>query len=355
MERDKLLSKLNLARPCLSTQDIVPILSHFCFREGGIIAFNGIQAIDIDYENDLECALPGELLIKLLGSYSSDKITIKKKGKEVAVKAGKSNAKLASLSEDDYIFEAPDMDEGVSFSLTEDFLTGLRKTLISVSKNSLQRSQYGITFTSDKSGAYMYSTDNFRISKYSLEKPVAKKEKIKVLLPEAFCQLLLDITKETSYDDVEVVIGDDYICAVFEEEGIYVYSKLLLDVDFLNFDDILDNYYSNEEDDFQEVPEAFITAIERTALLTAKESEQIVQLDSEDDILQVSANSAFGEIREDITFDEDVAEKCLSFGMDANLLLGAIKSVDEMMLRPSIFIGKSDNFIHLLMGFAEEK
>jgi DNA polymerase-3 subunit beta len=355
MERDELLSKLNLARPCLSTQDIVPILSHFCFREGGIIAFNGIQAIDIDYENDLECALPGELLIKLLGSYSSDKITIKKKGKEVAVKAGKSNAKLASLSEDDYIFEAPDMDEGLSFSLTEDFLAGIRKTLMSVSKNSLQRSQYGITFTSDKSGAYMYSTDNFRISRYSLAKPVLKKEKIKVLLPETFCQLLLDITKEFGCDDVEIVVGEDYICGVFEEEGVYLYSKLLLDVDFLDFDAILDNYYSEDDDDFQEVPEAFRDAIERTALLTAKESEQVVQLDSDDSILQVSANSAFGEIREDIAFDDDIAKKSLSFGIDANLLLGAIKVVDEMMLRPSIFIGKSENFIHLLMGFAGEE
>lgn len=353
MEREELLNKLNLAKPCLSTQDIVPILSHFCFTEDEIIAFNGTQGITIEYENDLGCALPGELLIKLLGSYSSDKIAIKKKKGEVAVKAGKSNAKLASLSEDDYIFEQPDMDEAVSFSLTDDFLTGLRRTLISVSKNSLQRSQYGITFASDKSGAFMYSTDNFRISKYSMGKPVLKKEKIKVLLPEVFCQLLLDITKEYAGADCEIIIGEDFVCAAFEEEGVYLYSKLLLDVDFLDFDAIIENYYSEGDDTFQEVPEALITSIERTALLTAKEAEQVVQLATEDEVLTVAANSSYGEIREDITFDEELGK--YSFSMNSTLLLGAIKGVDEMALADNIFIGQSENFLHLLMGFVDEE
>lgn len=353
MERRELLEKLILARPCLSTQDIVPILSHFCFTDDQVIAFNGIQGITIDYENDLACALPGELLMKLLGSYSSEKIAIKKKKGEISIKAGKSNAKLASLSEDDYIFEEPDVSDGIQFSLTEDFLTGLRRSLISVSTNSLQRSQYGITLISDKKGAHMYSTDNLRISKYSLEEPVHKKAKIKVLLPQVFCELLLSISKECDISGCDIVIGEDFISAFFEEEGTTVYSKLLLDVDFLDFEAIIGNYYSDGEDDFQEVPEVFITALERTALLTAKEAEQLVQLAADGDLLTVSAKSSYGDIREDIAFEEELDE--VSFTMDSSLLLGAIKAVDEMMFGPSIFIGKSENFVHLLMGFVDKE
>lgn len=354
MERMELLEKLQLARPCLSAQDIVPILSHFCFTEEEVIAFNGTQAIIVDHETALDCGLPGELLIKLLSSYSAGKIVVSQKGDDINIKAGKSNAKLASLPDRDFIFEFPDLEEAQEFSMTEDFITGITKTLISVSKNSFQRSQFGVTLDSTKKGAYLYSTDNLSISRYTLEESLGKKP-VKVLLPAVFCQLLVDLSKTVGDSEPDLYIGDDFIYAAFD--GVYLYSKLLIDVEFLDFEAVIKGNW-NEEDDFQGIPEELITAIERTALLTSKETDQIVHLNLEDEILKISGNSGYGEVKEDIAF-EDAPE--ISCRMDANLLLAALQSVDEMSLCVStgqdstpMFVGTSGNFFHLLMGFRED-
>jgi DNA polymerase III sliding clamp (beta) subunit (PCNA family) len=355
MERVELLEKLQLARPCLSTQDIVPILSHFCFTEDDVTAFNGTQAIIVDHETDLECGIPGELLIKLLNSYSAGKISVDQKGNDLDIKAGKSKAKLASLAEDAFLFEMPDLDGAHEFSVTADFLTGLTKTLLSVSKNSLQRSQFGVTLDSTKKGAHLYSTDNSRVSRYTLEKSLGKKP-IKVLLPEVFCQLLIDLSKSTGDSEPDLYIGDDFIYAAFE--GVYLYSKLLIDVEFLDFEAVIGGNWDGDEDELQGIPDELTTAIERTALLTSKETDQIVHLDVEDSTLKISGNSGYGEVKEDLTL-EDIED--ISCRMDANLLLAALQSVDEMTLCTSagemggpMFIGTSGNFFHLLMGFRED-
>ncbi len=355
MERVELLDKLQLARPCLSAQDIVPILSHFCFNEEEIVAFNGTQAIIVDHETDFGCGLPGELLIKLLTSYSAGKVSVDQKGNDISIKAGKSNAKLASLSDDDFLFEMPDLDDAMEFSLDDDFLSGLSKTLLSVSKNNLQRSQFGVTLDSSKKATTMYSTDNSRVSRYSLESSMGKKS-FKVLLPEVFCQLLIDLSKSTGDAEPDLYIGDDFVYAAFE--GVYVYSKLLTEVEFLPFEDIIEGNWGGDYDDLEEIPDALTTAIERTALLTSKETDQIVHLDVEDGTLKISGNSGYGEVKEDLVM-EDLED--ISCRMDANLLLAALQSVDEMALCTSegegnhpMFIGTSGRFFHLLLGFQED-
>ena len=354
MERVELLEKLQMARPCLSAQDIVPILAHFCFTEEEVIAFNGTQAIIVDHETDLDCGLPGELLIKLLNSYSAGKIAVDQKGNDIAIKAGKSNAKLASLSNEDFLFEMPDLDDAMEFSLDDDFLAGLSKTLLSVSKNNLQRSQFGITLASSKKGTAMYSTDNSRVSRYNLESSMGKKA-FKVLLPEVFCQLLIDLSKSTGDSEPDLYLGDDFIYAAFE--GVYLYSKLLVDVEFLDFESVIEGLWCGDMDDMEEIPDALTTAIERTALLTSKETDQVVHLDVEDGTLKISGNSGYGEVKEDLAM-EDIED--ISCRMDANLLLAALQSVDEMVLCASdgeggqpMFIGTSGRFFHLLLGFRE--
>lgn len=354
MERVELLDKLQMARPCLSAQDIVPILSHFCFNEEEIVAFNGTQAIIVDHETDLDCGLPGELLIKLLNSYSAGKIAVDQKGNDIAIKAGKSNAKLASLNNEDFLFEMPDLEDAKEFSVNDDFLTGLSKTLLSVSKNSLQRSQFGVTLDSSKKGTAMYSTDNARVSRYNLKSSMGKKA-FKVLLPEVFCQLLIDLSKSTGDAEPDLYIGDDYVYAAFE--GVYVYSKLLVEVEFLDFESVIEGLWGGDVDDLEEIPDALTTAIERTTLLTSKETDQVVHLDVEDGTLKISGNSGYGEVKENLEV-EDIED--ISCRMDANLLLGALQSVDEMVLcspeeegGTPMFIGTSGRFFHLLLGFQE--
>jgi DNA polymerase III sliding clamp (beta) subunit (PCNA family) len=91
MERLELVDKLNLLKTSLAKQDIVPILSHFCFRDNQIIAFDGIQASVLDFNSDLNCALPGDLFLKLLNSFSSNQISMQLKDNQVLLKSGSSS------------------------------------------------------------------------------------------------------------------------------------------------------------------------------------------------------------------------------------------------------------------------
>ena len=349
MDRKELLGSLKTAKACLSTQDIVPILSHFCFDGKHITAFNGTQGIVLDFESDLKCALPGELLVKLLNSYSAKDLSFTPEDNNVLIKAGKSKVNLAALPEEDFLFEIPNTKKLPSFEITDDFLNGIKKCLFSVGKNVLQRNQFGVTLTEDENGAKLYSTDNHRISRYELAEATGTENNL--LLPEAFCSMLINIGKDAGSG--EFFIGSDFVVAIFD--GVMVYSKLMVDVDYLDFEGAI-NASIDGYPEYQEPPKGLEAAFNRCLLFATKDQDPIVRLVSDDETLVITSESGLGNVDEEVDFYEYLDS--VNGRFDVRLLLDALAVLDKVNISVAsdgthTFVGESDSFFHLILSFPE--
>ena len=163
---------LQLARPALSKQSFVPVLSHFCFTGSEVVAYNDLSAVIVPLTTEFQGALPGELLIKAVTSLTGQTATLVEVEGEVLVSGGKSRFKLPKMATKDFIFTSARMLSGGVLSritVNQTFLKGLERCLISVSNDPSHPAQMGVTFAATADTAWLYATDNHTISRASLE------------------------------------------------------------------------------------------------------------------------------------------------------------------------------------------
>ena len=128
MKVSSLKTMVGLAAPFLIDQDFIPILQHFWFRPNSVMAYNDIQAVRLMLDTGLNCAVPGKLLGKLLGTISHEEIDLKLNqfGTELLIGYGKNQAKLPALSPNEFVFEMPDP-TGISITLNDEVKLGFSK------------------------------------------------------------------------------------------------------------------------------------------------------------------------------------------------------------------------------------
>ena len=107
LNREGLLQTLNLAKPALASQPFVPILTHFCFDGAWVLAYNDVQAIGVRYSAGVECSVPGDLLIKLLGTLQASDVQLQEESGILHVSAGRSKLKLPTLPIAQFTFDFP--------------------------------------------------------------------------------------------------------------------------------------------------------------------------------------------------------------------------------------------------------
>lgn len=341
MNRTELLKKLTTVKPALSTQNILPVLSHVCINNNTIMAFNGAQAIVTEYASDLSCVVPGDNFIKLLNSYTAEDVAITQKKDSLDIKVKKSSVSLATLPIEDYIFSLPELTECIEFLVTKEFLDGIKRCLLSVDPTDLQQS--GVVL--DCQSKALYSTDNARISKYQLD--IDFKSTEKVLLPKVFCQLL----KNADCIDGVLYICKDFVLLEYKDGTIY--SKIPTDVEFFDYDSVIDSFWPNDLK-LVNIPEQLLPALKRCEIVAADKG---ISLSSKGKILNIGTTGKSGLMKEDIELEAELFDfKTL---MDNKHLIDALQAVSSInfVKNPAdgviIFVGKDDKFSHVVLGFTE--
>lgn len=349
MKTTDLLRVLELTKPCLSNHALVQMLSHFCFDKETVTTFNGTQATVALFESDLECGIPGDIFYKLVTSYAtSENINIIQKDKEVVVKVGGNEAKLATISKDDFIFDLPNTDGLPYFKLTSDFVLGLDKCLMSISDNPATKNIYGLTLINTKKEANLYSTDLKTLCKFSL--PSLMPKAFKVLLPKLFVLLVTIFGKE---NEGEVYIGEDFITIFFAD--VVLYTKVQTEIDFLDYEleiqrHLVDNMV------FQKRTESFLPCLSRALIFLSSEIDQFITITANKKALELFTQSPYGNLRENV--DLEKALPGMKFRMDAKLLENGLLATKEFIFRQTtegtVFVGRDDEFLHLIVSPSEE-
>ena len=96
MKRTELLNALNMVKPALARNDLIPSLSMFWFREGRVLAYNEEMAIQVPIDIDFTGAVSGDTLVKFLNSSSVDEASLSSSGDAATLKLGKTTAMLGT-------------------------------------------------------------------------------------------------------------------------------------------------------------------------------------------------------------------------------------------------------------------
>lgn len=351
INRAELLRIAGLVRPALATQDYIPALTHIKFDKGYATAYNDISSIAIRAELNLNRCVPGDLLIRALGSFGGENVAIAFDDKTSALllSSGRSKLKLPTMNIKDYPFDIPP-EEAPSIVLTPEIIKGVERCLISVGNDPTHPAQMGVTLEVDALGkAILYSTDNFTISSFRTSTAISLPGDSPIILPTFFCEQLVSLSKAFPKEITTLYLFPGAICVDFGTEAI-LFNKTVLDLEPMDFQNILKKHCNPAKvaNDLQTIPDAFDAAFNRALLVLSNELDKSTQVKINSNGITLSSSSNLGDSFDEIEFKANGADK--EFLIDPSLVIRASKCCSKLSFYPKVMLLSDDSgsFLHLI-------
>lgn len=301
METKDLESALKLAQPCLLGVDFIPVLSHFCFDEGLLYAYDGVSATIVACETDLRGAVRGDMLLGVVG-LAGPTITLKQEKDKVVISSGRSRVDLPSLQPTDFMFQFPEQETKTQFFLTEGLVKGLTLCSSGVGNDPRKPEFTGVTLQLGKDAVF-YASDNTSITKYETKETVGKKQ-LTVIVPKSVCDQILAVgaALEVEWPKISITVTEEFITAQFEETtpSVTIVGKLL-SVKPAQFEKTIDACKTNKPK--FKIPEAFDKAVAKVSLVISKEPQKDCVLTTHREEFTVSGQGGLG--KAETKFDTD--------------------------------------------------
>lgn len=351
MNRQDLINTLSLANPFLMRQEFIPILTHFCFNTEHVIAYNDVAGIQINFESDLHCAIPGELLLKLLRTMSDETVRIKNDNNELLIHSGKSKLKLPSLPKESFIFSIPKIENDLThLSIPISIKQGIKKCLEGVSEDPSHPEHTGIKWVVNDNESFIYSTDNKTISSFPCNYS-DRKGNVNAVVPEFFCTELVKLidyfcVEATEFD---VYFSDDYIIVKLgDKKECLLFSRLIAQKEKTPFKQIISSLTDGLDLDSMSPPPLDLhPALERSSLLLSSNFSDVVQIELNNKELKMVTESQYGNADDQIEFDEEF--ESTSFTTKPQLIQRGLKIAPAIKFTPKLIVLKSDDdFLHLI-------
>jgi len=272
MKVSSLKTMVGLAAPFLIDQDFIPILQHFWFRPNSVMAYNDIQAVRLMLDTGLNCAVPGKLLGKLLGTISHEEIDLKLNqfGTELLIGYGKNQAKLPALSPNEFVFEMPDP-TGISITLNDEVKLGFSKCLSTVGHDPTKPERNGISILVETDTIKLYTTDGITISTFKLGGSFLSGgvEELWAIMPTFFCEQLHNLTKSLK---LTPTLHFDQKCVLGTLEQHRIFSRLI-NAEPPKFEQAISHLLADplDEVELQPIPKEFEEALTRAVLMLQPE------------------------------------------------------------------------------------
>jgi len=296
METASLIRILKLASPALHVRDFVPVLTHLCFTPSHVFAFNDKTAVVVEHETGLHCAVPGKVLLDIIGGCSAE-IALEQKDAEVVIKDKGSTVRLPILQPETFVFDPEQFNDAVLLcTLTPEIVTALELAAGTSNEESIRANLTGVTFTpADDEYLCLYSTNNVTCT--SILVPVkfkTKKGGHTGILSKDACELITKTYRDLGDEckGAQLLLGDGYAVAVLSPT-VRVIAKLIV-AEPADFDKIMDE--NSEGAEWTECPEALFEAAKRAAILTATDPEKVLSLEPQSGFLLVRAKGRLGEM-----------------------------------------------------------
>lgn len=355
VSREQLMKAAQMVRPAISNQSYIPALTHVRFDNGWATSYNDVSAIAVKSPVDLSLCLPGEHLIKVLGSFSAAEIMIEQlDDSAVLIKSGRSKLKVPTLPSKDFPFEWPDGDSS-KVVIGDAILKGIERCLISVGSDPTHPAQMGVTLETDDDGnALLFSTDNFTISRFAAG---SKDGKVKlpagspVILPTFFCEQLVHLAKTFADSTVTLHLLPGALIATFGNEA-QLFTKTVVDMESVDFSRMINRYFkpANVPKMHQTIPDGFDSALSRAMLVLSGAADKATMFSVADDAILLRTSSDLGDADDRLKYEWDDHDAEQPFHVDPTMVVRALKVCSKITCLPKVMLLSNEDasFIHMI-------
>jgi DNA polymerase III sliding clamp (beta) subunit (PCNA family) len=324
MNRQELVTTLEIIAPALAADESVPMFTCFCFSGKTVFGYNDRLGIVAPCKTTEAFAVNGKVLLGLLKNSHSDDVDFLIEDKhDITVKAGKSRFHLPFMPAEDFLFKAPTGKVSLEVPVDDTLLPGLEACLLTSSKDLTQEALLGVTLKPGPSKTMaFYSCDGDAVTRFLLK---AKAVDLEALLPNEFCEAFVRTVAETKADFVFLkIIGDEWAW-VHTNTGIDIYGRLLKPDNPLDHEELITKTIKDKIT-FNSVPKALDQALSRARIVADPESAK-TELEVSGGKLLLHTSTHMGVVNDSMTWREHPEVKA---DVSAMLVQRAIGLCDEM-------------------------
>jgi len=344
MDRKAFLEKLNLVKPCIGNNKLIPILSYILLKEDIISSYNGQEGLKSTFNHGLDCCVDGLLLINILSSYDTDVIDITQERDNLKIVSGSSEVVVPLLNSSSFIGPyVTTINALFKIAITKELVEGLSRCLFTSGKEKFKESELGVTIKTFNNEVTLYSTDGLRVSKFVL-KDIPCKD-FEGLLPPFFCSQIISRFNEEKTGELEFC--DDIYRGLFPDTMVFTQIK---PVPLLDFEGRIFSKYQIDITKLFEKPASLVPLIDRIGIILEDSKSKAVSWNTngtKDIIITASANNS---LREVIEFKENNLEQ-LSFNIDSTLLdiLKVVNNIGFYKIQNKVLVvGYENGFLTLI-------
>ncbi|MEO0248118.1 MAG: hypothetical protein ABIN58_00990 [candidate division WOR-3 bacterium] len=345
MQKEVLARALKLVAPALHTRDFIPVLTHVCFDDDKIFAFDDKTAVLVYENTGIRGAVRGRVLIEAVEN-ADDELKLEKRGTELALVDSTSTLCLPMLSPETFLFQMPDLD-AIDVSITADkntvgnFLSCLELAASTSNEESLRPELVGVTIKVEDGEINLYSTDNISCTKIVVH-GLEVEGRGEVIIPKSSCQLLAKTFRDLA-EDLEscsfyfskAAVLTTYL--VKEKSDVWVVCKTISATP-ADYEAILEAVLENR--DYGDVPEGLEKALSRASVMFKDDYDKLVQISPTDTGIDLYCKGGYGELKvsiesevspeDTVAVNPDLVRRMLDRGQAIMFCSSALALISEL-------------------------
>lgn len=336
MNRSELVKTLELIKPALSADNMVPVFQCFAFSKGTVLAYNDNLGIVGPCEFEGGCAIHGNTLLGLLSNSKAEELEIELKGSTATVTCGKTISKLPYHTDEDTIFETPADAWDFQIPFNSSMFEAFQICLETVSSDQTQAALLGITVE----GNQLYSCNSDALTRIQMKKGSGKN---RILMPTAFCSAVLKLWSSLDMVRGTLKFNDEWIFADFDIWS--VYGRVLKIDDPINFDALIKKTVKTEPA-FFDLPKGFTEALSRARVFADPESAK-TSISLSKGKLQLFTETPMGDVRDDLILK---GHPDINASVNASHIQGAVNHCDKIAFLENCTVLKKNDDVFMLVS-----
>lgn len=345
MLRTDLLEKLERVAPALSTNNLVPILQHFWFKENELICYNDQIAIQTTLKSGFAGAVPATLTSLLSVSRAKEVEFIDSSNGTLTVKAASSRFKLPFLDEKaTEIFTMPLPTKDALPVDMNSFLSAIESCTRSLKEDTSMPDSLGITIVYNDKGFDLYATNDATIS-YARVKTKQELKEFRVVISGEFCRQMLNLAKLDGTKHLE--IHDTY--SLFKCGENVLFGRLVDVQRPLDFDAVIDSSFpASAEKQLVSIPSKLELILDRAIVITdSKQDRPKTDITIKDGIAKFFSQSVDrGEVHDQVQLE--VHHPDVSVSIDPRLFKAGWGAYDKMVLTKNCLVMSKGASLYLV-------
>lgn len=338
--RQDLLDTLNECRPGLAAVGLVPELSHLWFDSKNVYAYDGGLGLRRKMESDLDCGVPGRVLLDLLKTSTLKQVTIDQTKEGVVVQMGKAKVNLTSIDSERRVWPFPKvLPKKDGLVLNEQILLAFKELQFVKMSRGTMAVHHGIVMDVGHDEVTLLSTDT-----RSIAQRIVKAKNVTMpqfVVPWALVSNIVSLF-DGEGDFPKLWVHDD--CIVAGVPGTMVASNLLELPASPNLPKVMAD---RAEGKLKALPKGLQPLLERAVILAGTE-EAHVNVSTSKGSLRLSGKWPMGTMDERLELEDKV--ESVSVKLAADGIVRALGKVDSWRLteKELVMSGDKGAFRYLL-------